>query len=68
MSKQDAVLRYKTAMSVFKKWLDDGVITADDLMTIDTRLAEKYGLSSGSIYRKNELLCTSKRVIYIGND
>jgi len=68
MSKQDAVLRYKTAMSLFQKWFADGVINADELLAIDTKLAEKYGLSSGSIYRDNELLCAQKRVITIGND
>jgi hypothetical protein len=52
MSKDDAVLRYKTAMAVFKKWLSEGVITEADLSTIDTILSEKYGLSSTSIYRE----------------
>ena len=64
MSKEEAILRYKTAMSVFKKWLSDGVISADDLLEIDTMLAQKYGLSSCSIYLENDLLCREKRGIY----
>lgn len=63
MDKQAAVISYKTAMSVFEKWLVDGVITENDLLAIDTKLSEKYGISSGSIYRENDLLCSSKRVI-----
>jgi hypothetical protein len=50
MSKYDAILRYKTSMSIFKKWLADGVITKADLLTIDAILAEKYGFSPCSIF------------------
>jgi hypothetical protein len=64
MSKEEGVIRYKTAMSIFKKWLADGVITSADLLAIDTKLAEKYGLSSGSIHRENDLLCAPERAIY----
>jgi hypothetical protein len=64
MSKEEAILRYKAAMSVFKNWLADGVISADDLLAIDTILAQKYGLSSCSICLENDLLCKEKRVIY----
>lgn len=63
MSKDEAILRYKTSMAVFKKWLSDGAITESDLMVIDTMLAEKYGLSSCSIFLENDLLCGEKRVI-----
>lgn len=64
MSKDEAILRYKASMSVFKKWLTDGVITESDLLTIDTMLAQKYGLSSCSIFLENDLLCKENRVIY----
>ena len=56
MDKQDAVMRYKAAMAVFKGWRDDGLITQEELLAIDTRLAAKYGLSSCSIYRENGLI------------
>lgn len=61
MNKQDAVAHYKAAMAVFQKWFDDGIITEEDLTEINTITAEKYGLSSCSIYRRNDL-------IYKGND
>ncbi len=63
MSKEEAILRYKASMAVFKKWCSEGVITDADLLEIDTLLAEKYGLSSCSIFLENDLLCGEKRVI-----
>jgi len=61
MSKEEAILRYKASMAVFKKWLAEGVITEDDLLSIGTRLADKYGLSSCSIFLGNDLLCRENR-------
>ena len=57
MSKGDSILRYKTAMSIFKNWLATGVISATDLLEINTILAQKYGLSTRSIFLENDLLC-----------
>lgn len=53
MRKEFAVIRYRTAMSVFSRWLTDGIISEDELSKIDDMIAEKYGLSSCSIYRLN---------------
>ena len=64
MSKEDGILRYKTAMAVFKNWLAEGVISDADLVEIDTILAQKYGLSSCSIFLENDLLCKENRGIY----
>ena len=64
MSKVDAILRYKTAMSIFKNWLATGVISGTDLLEINTILAQKYGLSSRSIFLENYLLCEENRGIY----
>ena len=64
MSKEDAILRYKAAMSVFKNWLATGVISDTDLLEINTILAQKYGLSSRSIFLENDLLCEENRGIY----
>lgn len=61
MSKDEAVLRYKASMAVFKRWLAQGVITEDDLKEIDTMLAQKYGLSSCSIFLENDLLYKENR-------
>lgn len=51
MNRNQAIIHYRTAMVVFKKWLDQGIITETELQKIATVIAEKYGLSSGSIYR-----------------
>ena len=64
MSKVDAILRYKTAMSIFKNWLATGVISATDLLEINTILAQKYGLSTRSIFLEIDLLCEENRGIY----
>ena len=64
MSKEDGILRYKTAMAVFKNWLATGVISATDLVEINTILAQKYGLSTRSIFLENDLLCEENRGIY----
>jgi hypothetical protein len=53
MSKEQAIIHYNTAMAVFRKWLTDGHITEEELIQIDTIVADKYGLSSFSIYRQN---------------
>jgi len=64
MSRDDAVLRYKTAMAVFKNWHTEGVITDAELLALSTKFAGKYGLSSCSIYLENDLLYNENRVIY----
>ncbi len=64
MSKEDALLRYKASMAVFKGWLTRGAITQDDLLTLNTVFAQKYGLSLCSIYLENDLLCQENRGIY----
>jgi len=51
VSKQQAIIHYRTAMAVFRIWLADGVITEEELTRIDAAIACKYGLSPRSIYR-----------------
>jgi hypothetical protein len=63
MSKEEAILSYKASMAAFRHYLADGAITETDPLAIDTMLAEKYGLSSCSIYLENDLLCGEKRAI-----
>ena len=64
MSKEDAILRYKASMAIFKNWLATGVISATDLLEINTILAQKYGLTKRSIFLENDLLCEENRGIY----
>jgi len=51
MSKQQAILHYRTAVSVFQKWLEQGIINEEEFIKIDALIADKYGLPKGSIYR-----------------
>jgi hypothetical protein len=46
-----SVMLYKTTVAVFKKWLEQGLISHDEYVVIDAIIAEKYGLSLCSIYR-----------------
>lgn len=39
--------------------LTDGIINEAEYAIIDTMIAEKYGLSSYSLFRENDLLQTS---------
>lgn len=49
--KKTAIILYKATVVVFKKWLAQGLISQTEYDIIDTIIAEKYGLSSCSIYR-----------------
>ena len=64
MSKEDSILHYKASMAVFKNWLAGGVISDADLLEINTILAQKYGLSTRSIFLENDLLSEEIRGIY----
>lgn len=52
----DAVCGYKSAMAQARLMLLKGILTEDEYAIIDTMLAEKYGLSSCSLFRENDLL------------
>ena len=56
-----ALTSYKTSLKQAKTMLERGLISADDYAKIDTKLAQKYGLNSCSIYVQNELLCSKNR-------
>lgn len=59
----EAVASYKSSMKQAQTMLERGIISADDYAKIDTKLAQKYGLNSCSIYVHNDLLCAK----YDGN-
>ena len=50
MTKAEAVMHYKAAVAVFKKWRSSGIISVEEFAVINTNTAEKYGLSLSSIY------------------
>ncbi len=61
MSKEEAVLRYKIAMAVYKSWYAKGALNRDDLSILSDALARKYGLSLCSINLDSDLLCRENR-------
>ena len=51
MSKELAIIHYRASMAIFNSWASKGIISKEELLTIDTIIAQKYGLSFDSIYR-----------------
>lgn len=47
---------YQSAMAQAKMMLVNGIISHTDIVSIEDKLAEKYGLKSGSIYREIDLI------------
>ena len=50
------VQAYQSAMTLAKNMLEKGIISKDDIVLIENKLAEKYGLNFGSIYREIDLI------------
>ena len=57
----ERILDYKSAMAQARRMLSAGIITEDEYDIIDTMMATKYGLSSCSLFRENDLLYSSIR-------
>ena len=51
MLKTAAVMHYKAAVTVFAKWLAEGLISKEEFTEINSMIATKYGISLCSIYR-----------------
>jgi hypothetical protein len=51
MSKGMAIIHYRASMCIFNSWASKGIISEEELLKIDTMIAQKYGLSFDSIYR-----------------
>ena len=51
MSMEQSVIHYLTAMSAFRKWLEQGIISDQEMHEIEAMAAARYGLPKGSIYR-----------------
>jgi hypothetical protein len=50
------VQAYQSAMTQAQIMLKNGIIGKDDIVLIEHKLAEKYGLRTGSIYREIDLI------------
>ena len=58
-----ALTSYKASMKQAKTMLESGLISTEDYSKIDTKLAQKYGINSCSIFADNSLIYTE----YDGN-
>lgn len=52
---------YQSAMAQAQIMLENGIIGKDDIVSIEHKLAEKYGLEIGSIYREIDLINVALR-------
>ena len=52
---------YQSAMAQVQIMLKNGIIGKDDIVSIEHKLAEKYGLKIGSIYREIDLINVALR-------
>lgn len=53
---QKNLIAYLSIMAQMKQLLRRRIITADEYAIIDTMFIEKYGLSSFSLFRQNDLI------------
>lgn len=53
-----ALTFYKSSMKQAKTMLELGLISTEDYSKIDTKLAQKYGINSCSIFADNRLIYT----------
>lgn len=54
---------YLNAITQAKSMLSKGMITSEEYLKIEGRMATKYNLEKTSLYRANDLINTSFRVI-----
>ena len=47
------IIDYKIALAIFRNFLKMGLMTTDEYVQAEQMLAEKYRLSSCSIFREN---------------
>ena len=61
MTDMKKIQAYQSALSQVRTMLNKGIIDMADMMLIENKLAEKYGLSYGSIYREIDLIKITDR-------
>lgn len=57
----DAVISYKLAMIQAKELLLRGLLTTEEYGIIETKMCQKYGINSCSIYRENNWIYSKNR-------
>ena len=61
MTDMKKIQAYQSALSQVRTMLNKGIIDMADIVLIENRLAEKYGLAFGSIYREIDLIKITDR-------
>lgn len=56
-------INYLNAITQAKNMLSKGIITWDEYLKIEDKMAKKYNLEKTSLYRANDLINSSFRVI-----
>jgi len=56
-------INYLNAITQAKSMLSKGIITWDEYLKIEDKMAKKYNLKKTSLYRANDLINSSFRVI-----
>jgi hypothetical protein len=52
MDKLQRLTAYKLSVSIFRKWMQEGIITQAEFQKCEVRIAKKYEISLCSIYRE----------------
>ena len=48
---EERLIHYQIAVSVFSRWLEEGVLSKKDFIDVEAAVAQKYELTEVSIYR-----------------
>lgn len=59
----DSVINYTNAMAQARLLVIQGIISKDEYLKIESRMAQKYSLNTLSLYRTSDLINNQKRVI-----
>ena len=57
----DAVISYNLAMAQAKELVLRGLLTTEEYAIIETKMCQKYGINSCSIYRENDWINSKTR-------
>lgn len=52
MDKLQRLTAYKLSVSIFRKWMQEGIITQAEFQKCEVKIAKKFDISLCSIYRE----------------
>lgn len=56
MTDRGNIQAYQSALAQAKIMLEKGIIDENDIVSIEDKLAQKYGLKFGSLFREKDLI------------